>query len=529
MANNIIVRPIGPITSALSNLREALYKPPQEVIRGVDETLWPNPLQPVRPMGPPKAEPLGWPFQWGRNLIFTPREDAEYSAEDLRRLAKYPLARICIENNKDILTRISHRIQLKRLPGETSKEHAQRSKNDTNLKKLNAFFENPNPNQNWEDFLRPVLEDMLVIDAASIFVGRTNNGEVTELRWVDGSSITCLVEEHGWTPKPPNPAYQQLWQGYPRVDLTTEQLIYRPRNIVPRNTQASYLYGFSPTEQIADEIKIGLARLEYIYTFYSDGTIPGGILFAPLGTPVDKISEAQQWMDSDLAGQLAKRRRLQILQGFQKDGQSEQVVFPKEPQLTDLFDDIHIRKIAFAYGVSPSRLMKMMNRSASETMQTSAEEEGTLPWLTWMKGVMDHIIQVQMKQPDYEFMFDPFQELDALKRAMADAKDVEIGMYTINEKRVARGDDPRPEPDADKLLTRTASGFVPLGETTQKEMPGGKQPGVPGNESPKTSQVRSPKGPNTSPEGAGGHAANAAAKASKSNGHTTWEENQVQD
>ena len=42
----------------------------------------------------------------------------------------------------------------------------------------------------------------------------------------------------------------------PFVNLTTDELIYRPRNIVPRDTASSFLYGMSPTEQIAQEIQI---------------------------------------------------------------------------------------------------------------------------------------------------------------------------------------------------------------------------------------------------------------------------------
>lgn len=472
MGGNLIVRPMGPIFQAINQARQAIYQRPQEYIQGIDETLFPNPLQPVRPMGPPKAEPLGWQFDWGRNLIFTPREDAQYSADDLRRLATYPLARICIENNKDVLTRMPWKVQLRAKPGETAKERAARAKNDPKLLKITRFMEKPNPEKDWEDFWRPILDDMLVIDAASIFVAKNRTGDVVQLRWVEGSSITRLVDEHGWTPQPPNPAYQQLWYGYPRVDLTTEQLVYKPRNIVPRNTQSSYLYGMSPTEQVAEEIKIGQARLNFIYDFYREGSIPGGILFAPVNTPPDKIKEAQQWLDSDLAGQLAKRRRLQILQGFQGDGKSEQLHFPKEPVLADMFDELHTRKICFAYGVSPNRLMKLMNRASSEQNQEAAMEEGTLPYLNWFKSVADYIIQEVLGEDEYEVSFDPFHETDKLKQAMADAEDIKVGLYTRNEKREERGDDPRDEPEADELNVMTAQGLVPL-DYVPPPVPGG--------------------------------------------------------
>jgi hypothetical protein len=290
-----------------------------------------------------------------------------------------------------------------------------------------------------------------------------------------------MVDSNGWTPRPPDVAYQQLWEGYPRIDLTTDQLVYRPRNIVPRGFSASFLYGMSPTEQLAEEIKIGIARLQYAANFYSEGTIPGGILFAPVGTPADKIKEAQQWLDSDLAGQLAKRRRLQILQGFQAEGKNEQLHFPKEPVLADIFDEVHTRKICFGYGVSPNRLMKQMNRASAEQAQQAAEEEGTLPWLDWVKSTMDTILQIHMGYKEYEFVFDPFEEFDRLKQSMADAKDIEIGLYSRNEIREGRGSEPRDEKEADELNVVTGQGLVPLTYAPRNPAggagPGGTQPG----------------------------------------------------
>lgn len=499
----------NPLAQATRRLGDALFTPPRPYIDSINDNIWPNPLQPITPMGPPGSGVLQWPVQWGQNINYTPRYDEEYDSNRLRGLAKYVVSRICVENNKDILTRMPWRIQLRPLPGETAKDRAKRAKGDDTIKKLSRFFERPNWSQDWAEFLRPVLDDMLVIDAASIFVGRLKKtGDVAELRWVEGAGITRLVDEHGWTPRPPNPAYQQLWEGYPRVELTTDQLIYRPRNIVPRGTYSSYFYGYSPTEQIAKEIEIGIARLQFILDFYTEGTIPGGILFAPVNTPIEKIKEAQQFIDSDMAGNLAKRRRIQIWQGFQEEGKTEQLHIPKEPSLSDVFDELHIRKICFAYGTSPQRLMRQMNRASASAMQESAEEEGTLPWLQWLKGTMDYVIQILMKYEDYEFAFDPFVELDKLKQAMADAEDVKIGLYTRNEKRQDRGDDPIDEPEADQLMVLTSTGLVPL---DYQPPAAGATPSTPvprGGSQPKAGQrVKS----------------SASLKVEKTNGHSRWD------
>lgn len=464
-----ILAPFGvlynPLTTGVRSVREALYRPPQLTIDSIDQSTWPNPLQPVSPIAPPGAEPLSFPFNLGQNIQYTPRGDSEYSAAQLRSLARYPLARVCIENNKDILAKMPHRIQLRPLPGETNKERAARGKGDQALLKLNRFFENPNPEQNWEEFVRPLIEDMLVIDGATVFIGREKGdpkGKITQLRWVEGGGVTRLVDEHGWTPMPPYPAYQLLWEGYPRIEATTDQILYAVRNICYRNTPSSALYGMSPVEQVAKEIEIGWERLQYIYDYYATGTTPGTIIFAPVNTPADKIREAQQFLDSNLAGDLQKRRQIQILQGFQDIGKSEQVHDFKEPTLADLYDEVHTRRVCFAFGTSPQRLLRQMNRASASAMQEAAEEEGTLPFLSWLKYTMDKVIQQKMGFDEYEFAFDPFVETDKKKLSEADEIDVKNGLYTRNEKRKERGDDPISEPLADELVVTTSSGVVPL-------------------------------------------------------------------
>lgn len=387
-------RPLAPISTAFTSLRNSLFTPPQTTIEGVSDQLWPSPLQPVQPFQPVGGEPLRYPLNWGQNLIFTQRTDARYSTDQLRDLARYVIARICIDNTKDILAKMPWRVQPKAQPNENRKDRAKRAAKDPNIGKLTKFFERPNPQQDWPTFIRPVLDDLLVIDAPAIYVERNKKDfSVAGLRWVEGGSITVLIEQHGWTPPPPSPAYQQTWQGYPRIELTTDQLVYRPNNICPLgidgSNQASFLYGLSPVEAIAKEIEIGIARLQFVYDFYAQGTVPGAILFAPVNTAASKIKEAQDYIDSDLAGNLAKRRRIQIFQGFQEAGKTEQTWQPKEPILADVFDELHIRKICFAFGTSPMRLMRMMNRGCHSEDTETLTDRG---WLTYDKVSDDDLV-----------------------------------------------------------------------------------------------------------------------------------------
>lgn len=456
------IKPLAAVGAAFSRLQASLYQPPSNRITGISPTAWPNPLQPVMPIGPAGSQPLGWEFYEGQNLNYTPRPDAVYAAADLQFMALYPLARICIENVKDQICQLPWNIQLRPIDGESQKDREAKQKEDPIITQLMKFFERPDGENDWSDWLRPIIEDMMVIDAASILVYKTRAGKIAEMRWTPGASITRLIDDRGFTPKAPDPAYQQNWQGIPRVDLNTDQLIYKVRNIVPRGqNMASYLYGMSPVEALADELKIGIERLKFVLAYYSAGSIPGAIQIVRAGVSPDKIKEAMQWMNSTLAGDLAKRRQWQFIQGFNDDGKPEQVLFPKEPLLADNYDELHIRKVAFGLNTSAQRLQRALNRASAQAGQEAAEEEGTAPVMNWVLRVMNYIIQVKFGYDAYEMAMNPDRETDILKRAQADTAEV-AKIRTINEIRDDRGLDPRPEKEADMLGEFTPQGFVPI-------------------------------------------------------------------
>lgn len=467
MANNsIIIRPLGAMVEALSRFGEQLYKPPSDTIRGVNPDTWYSPLQPVLPIAPEGTEPRGFQYWAGQNLLWTPRADAEYTAADLKQLAQYPLARICIENIKDLVSESRWEIQLKAQPGMTKKDLAEKSKGDATLAKLSRFWERPDREHNWSEWIRPLLDDLLVIDAACILIRKTFNGEIVELPVLRGDSIVRYIDVNGFTPMPPQPAYAQNWWGIPLVNLSTDQLIYKPRNIVPRNTVSSQLYGMSPTEQLAPEIKIGMQRLEFTLAYYTEGSTPGVVQVVPKGTTPAKIQEAMEWMNSELSGNLAARRQWRLVQGFNEDGKADQIEFTKEPLLADQFDEMHIRKICFGYGTSPQRLMKMMNRASSQQMDESADIEGLRPWIQWVKGVIDFIIQAKMGLPGYEITFDLSKEPDPVKQSESLTNYSSKGGITLNELRNKIGEEPSSAPEADQLGIVTGAGWVPLGMAT---------------------------------------------------------------
>lgn len=461
MANGAGGKPLGGIARAFAAMRGRLYQAPPVTIDGVNSQSWPSALQPVQPTGPKGSQPLSFSFWQGINQDITPRADSALTFADLRELASYPIARVCIENVKDVLLSMPWKIQLRRIAGEAIADWKGRQKQDKNIPILTEFFEYPDGETPWSDWGRPIIEDLLTIDAPSILVQRTLSGSVVKLRWTDGSQFLKLIDDQGNTPQGDNPAYTQLWEGIPRIFLTTSQLVYRPSNIVPRNSYASKLYGMSIVEQLATEIRIGQERLRFVLAFYTEGSVPGLVHVVPPGVTADKINDNMQWMNSELAGALAKRRQWRMVQGMNAD-RDDQIIQLKEPVLADAFDEVHIRKIAYGFGVSAQRLLKAMNRASADANQDASEKEGIMPRLKWLKGTMDLIIQRQMDFPQYEMVFDTNDELDAVKQATVDDLYVSKGQRTIDELRDERGLVPFGLPETSMPIIITATGVQPL-------------------------------------------------------------------
>ena len=94
-----------------------------------------------------------------------------------------------------------------------------------------AFLVRPDRRHAFSAWLRMLLEDMLVIDAATLYPRFARDGALYSLDVIDGATITPLIGEDGRSPDPPDPAYQQILHGVPAADFSSDELLYLPRNL----------------------------------------------------------------------------------------------------------------------------------------------------------------------------------------------------------------------------------------------------------------------------------------------------------
>lgn len=423
---------------------------------------WFGPLNPMNPTAPPDVRGRILDFQSGYNLNLRPKTEtingSAYNAitfDMLRSFSDaYDLLRLVIETRKDQMARLTWNI--------TVREHAKDRKDEfeDRINEIKKFFLRPDKVHFWADWLRLLLEDLLVLDAPALHVRRTYGGELYSLEPLDGGTIKRVIDDWGRTPMAPVAAYQQVLKGYPAIDYTTEQLIYRPRN-----NRTHRVYGFSPVEQIIMTINIGLRRQTWQLETFTEGNMPEALIGTPTTWTPDQIASFQTWFDSMLQGNTAERSRAKFVPG--EIGKS--FVEPNRGELFGAAEEWLARVICFAFSVSPQPFLQMMNRATAETAQETAASEGLAPMMGWVKGLMDGMLIDLWDESDLEFSWNDEDELDPKTKSEILDRDASGGYITINQSRKERGLEPYPEPEFDRPMFKGAAGWVPIVLTSEEK------------------------------------------------------------
>ncbi|HEU0157246.1 MAG TPA: phage portal protein [Stellaceae bacterium] len=415
-------------------------------------------FSPGYPLVPPEPERVRlWDFPVGYNTIYTPRSYEPIGFWELRALAEHhDITRLAIETRKD---------QIEKLDWAIRSREAKRPAADADerIRQLTEFWRKPDGEQRFATWLRAALEDVLVLDAPAIELRRNRGGDIVGLDVVDGSTIKVLIDDTGRRPKPPAPAFEQVIHGRPWRLLTSDQLLYLPRNRRPHK-----VYGFGPCEQIVMTINIGLRRQIMQLQHFTDGNVPPGLLNAPDGWNAEQIRQFQEWFDSILAGNTGTRTRLV----WAPTGAKYQAF--KEAPYKDEFDEWLARIVCYAFSLPPTAFTPQVNRATAEAAQQAALEEGLAPLAGWVKRLIDGVIQDRMGHTDLEFVWSDARSTDPKNQASILDTYVRAGIYAPNEARsilglapVAGGDDP---------VFVTPHGPIPL--RGAKKLPTG--PAIPG-------------------------------------------------
>lgn len=417
ISSNIVARVAGTLTTAVAG-----------AIRGASEA-WFGPQQPLVPTANPSPKGRAWDYAPGFNLNIQPRPYEPVSFDELRGLAEScDIVRLLIETRKDQMVALPWDIVSKADRGKKIKKN---SENDTRIEEIRKFLRRPDRVHDWAQWLRMILEDMLVIDAATIYRRRDRGGKLYSLMPMDGATLALKIDENGLLPEAPEPAFQQILHGTVAADYTQAELYYLPRN--PRTHD---IYGYSPVEQIIVTINTVIRRLISQMNYYTEGNIPAGLMPLPADwTPAD-IEVFTKALDARLSGNLAERQKLIPV----PNGTTIEEV--KTPPQVDMADEWFTRICCFCFSISPQPFVKEMNRATAESSRQQAKEEGLGPIQLWVKGFMDRIIEEDFGAEDLEFKWLDDKEQDPKVQAEVHQIYANAKVLTRNEIRADLGREP---------------------------------------------------------------------------------------
>jgi hypothetical protein len=421
---------------AESERREAERRGGLSAAAATGERPSPGPV-PVAPTEPGLG-PLQYQFPYNTNQIWTPRSGERNPFTVLREFADVcDAVRICIETRKDQLCQLDWEI-VPRNKSAMARGTASRVEPELAAKiaRARAFFESPDRVLSFDAWLRMAIEEVLAIDALSIYRRRTVDGsELYSLEIVDGTTIKPMLDPSGRTPLPPDVAYRQVIYGRPVQggDCTTEQMYY-----VPRTVRTGSPYGMAPTEAVLLKINSILNRDIFNLAYYAEGNVPDTLLSVGEASTPAQIRELQAYYDLLLSGDLARRRKLKVI------GKGSTVEQLREPDWSTDFDEYLMKLVMAAFAVAPAELgfTADVNKSTSEGQENVSYRRGVRPLARFFAGLFNRVLAVDLQMPELQFRFVGGEVEDKLKQAQADEVNVRIGKESVDEIRVRDGLEP---------------------------------------------------------------------------------------
>jgi hypothetical protein len=399
------------------------------VISGVTPDTWFGPMQPLEPMAPPDTIGRRFDYPTGYNLTYTPRSYESITFEDLRALAdNCDILRSVIETRKDQMEALEWAVRVAPSLTSASVHSVTNDDQKRRIDLITQFLHSPDKENSFSGWLRQLLEDMFVIDAACLYKRRTRAGGLYALEVIDGATIKILLDENGRSPMPPDPAYQQVLKGVPASDYTREELMYLKHN--PRSHK---VYGYSHVEQVMVTVNILIRRAMHQLEYYKDGSQPDAFIGLPKEWNQDQIVAFQKHFDAMMSGNLAMRRRVRFMSGDFKYQET------KQPPLKDAYDEFLARIICFVFSISPEPFVGQVNRATAQTSHHRAIDEGLAPLQRFVRGIINRIIKTEFASPDLEFVWQDTREQDPQEAAQIDVAYVGAGIMTVNEVRANMG------------------------------------------------------------------------------------------
>jgi len=361
------------------------------------------------------------------------------SPQQLRKLCTiYPIARACINLRSSQITQLDYRI--------ISRTDAKKQAPEA----ISNFFRTGlGSGERFRHWIDKCLEDLMCLDAVTIEKQRQVNGKIVAYLPIDSATIRRVVTEAGFTPQPPDNAYEQIIRGEKIAEWTKEEMIYDMLN--PKTHGP---YGTAPMESLILVVTGALKADSYNLSFLTEGNVPEGLIFLDESISKDpaKLKQYQNWFDLFQAGDHKMMRRLKMMPkgNYVPTKKPEDMAF-EEFQLWLL------RNTCAMFGVMPDAIGFTMdvNRAQGQRNEKQGVDKGLLPLANFFKEIFDDIL-FEMGAGEWTWKWTSLDIRDRDIESKIAARMIPLGAMKIGEWREKEELEPVDIP----LFMKTASGPV---------------------------------------------------------------------
>lgn len=325
------------------------------------------------------------------------------------------------------------------------------------------------------EWVATALEEMLVIDALSIYPNKTlDEANLHSLEILDGATIKPLLDDRGSRPIPPHPAFQQILWGFPRGEFTAsadsdgeftvDDLVYAPR------TRRSYTpYGYSAVERALPVIDLYMKRLQWLRTEFTDGVVPDMLIKtdASYGGNAELLRAYERVFNDELSGKTEARHRARLL----PDGMDPIITPGLDVKYKPDFDEYLVKSVCSHFGVLPTQIGfapkgGLGGAGVQEGEQLNSEIIGLRPIILWLTDLLNQLSYRFLNMPrDLGFSLSNGLSEDGLADAQRQSAEFQMGKLTLNDIRAESGLPLFTFPEAD--MPMVPNNLVPLADVEE--------------------------------------------------------------
>lgn len=391
------------------------------------------------------------------------------SYETLKRMAKTPIINSILKTRKNQVANFAEPQEDKYSNGfvirKKKKYGIEQKMTDTDKKiafAITDFLMNGSWNKQWakddfDDFIRKLVDDTLTYDQMTFEVIRSRNGNVDSFQATDAATFRIAdsffdkdyenpyfkqngalirTDRNDWGPlvKGYRPAYVQIYQQEKISEFYPWELCFGVRN--PSTSIRANGYGCSELEELINVITSMLYGDEYNRRFFSQGSAPKGLLRVKGSNNEAALQQFRQQWQSMISG-VMNAWKTPVVEAdidwidLQKNNRDMEYSAWMEYLIKIACAVYNIDPIEIGWDISRSNGNSgLFEGSEAERMEHS-KDKGLYPLLKFIQRKINKYI-IEPINPDFEFIFVGMNGLTVEKELEMDIKKV-TNFSTLNE------------------------------------------------------------------------------------------------